>query len=72
MVYKFFNKKSSGRAIKPEPNYQLSNELHRQIIRKLSAEPNYQLSNELHRQIIRKFKRGNVYSSFRENIWQNI
>ena len=52
MVYKFFNKKSSGRAIKPEPNYQLS--------------------NELHRQIIRKFKRGNVYSSFRENIWQNI
>ena len=52
MVYNFFNKKSSGRAIEPEPNYQLS--------------------NELHRQIIRKFKRGNVYSSFRENIWQNI
>ena len=32
MVYKFFDKKSSGGAIKPEPNYQLANELHRQII----------------------------------------
>ena len=49
MVYKFFDKKSSDGAIKPEPNYQLA--------------------NELHRQIIRKFKRRNVYSSFRDNIW---
>ena len=32
MVYKFFDKKSSGGATKPEPNYQLANELHRQII----------------------------------------
>ena len=35
IVYKFFDKKSSGRAIKTEPNYQLPNELHRKIIRKL-------------------------------------
>ena len=27
MVYKFFDKKSSGWAIKPEPNYELANEL---------------------------------------------
>ena len=33
MVYKFFDKKSSGGAIKAKPNYQLANELHRQIIR---------------------------------------
>ena len=32
-------------------------------------EPNYQLANELHKPIIRKFKKGKVYSSFRDNIW---
>ena len=26
-------------------------------------------ANELHRQIIRRFKRGKVYSSFKDNIW---
>ena len=35
MVYKFFDKKSSGSGVATEPNYQLANELHRQIIRKL-------------------------------------
>ena len=34
MVYKFFDKKSSGSAIVNEPNYQLENELHKPIIRK--------------------------------------
>ena len=34
MVYKFFDKKSSGSGANAEPNYQLVNELHRQIIRK--------------------------------------
>ena len=48
MVYKFFDKKSSGRGI--------------------ANEPNYQLANELHESIIRKFKKGKVYSSFRDNI----
>ena len=33
MLYMFFDKKSSGGAIRPVPNYQLANELHRQIIR---------------------------------------
>ena len=40
MVYKFFDKKSallgkySGSGVDAEPNYQLTNELHRQIIKK--------------------------------------
>ena len=29
MIYKFFNKKSSGTGITNEPNYQLANELHK-------------------------------------------
>ena len=35
MVYKFFDKKSSGSGVATEPNYQLANELQGQIIRKL-------------------------------------
>ena len=34
MVYKFFDKKYSGSGAATEPNYQLGNELHKQIIRK--------------------------------------
>ena len=34
MVYKFFDKKSSGSGIVNEPNYQLANELHKPIIKK--------------------------------------
>ena len=34
-----------------------------------TIKPNYQLAIELHKPIIRKFKKGKVYSSFRENIW---
>ena len=35
MDYKYFNKKSKGSGIANEPNYQLPNELHKPIIRKL-------------------------------------
>ena len=35
MVYKFFDKESSGSGVDAEPNYQFADELHRQIIRKL-------------------------------------
>ena len=49
MVYKFFDKKSSGSGI--------------------SNEPYCQLAEELHKPIIKKFKKRNVYSSFRDNIW---
>ena len=31
--------------------------------------PNYQFANELLKQIIRTFKRGKVFSSFKDNIW---
>ena len=42
MVYKFFDKKSSGSGIAAtEPNYQLANELHRQIIRKFKRRKVY-------------------------------
>ena len=42
MVYKFFDKKSSGSGVAViEPNYQLANELHRQIIRKFKRREIY-------------------------------
>ena len=34
MVYKFFDKKSSGSSITNEPNYKLADEIHKSIIRK--------------------------------------
>ena len=41
MVYKVFDKKSSGSGIDAEPNYQLANELHRQIIKKFKKRKVY-------------------------------
>ena len=41
MVYKFFDKKSSGCRVDAEPNYQLANELQRQIIRKFKRRKVY-------------------------------
>ena len=41
MVYKFFDKKSSGSGVATEPNYQLAKELHRQIIRKFKRRKVY-------------------------------
>ena len=38
MVYKLFDKKSSGSGITNESNYQLANELHRPIIKNLKKE----------------------------------
>ena len=38
MVYKFFDKKSSGSSITNEFNYQLANELHKPTIKKLKKE----------------------------------
>ena len=57
MVYKFFDKKSSGSGVDTS------------LANKSVTEPNYQLANELHKQIIRNLKRRKVYSSFRDNIW---
>ena len=41
MFYKFFDKKSSGSGIINEPNYQLANELHKPIIRKVKKRKVY-------------------------------
>ena len=41
MVYKFFDKKSSGSGADSEPNYQPANELHIQIIRKFKRRKVY-------------------------------
>ena len=42
VVYRFFDKKSSGSGVAAtEPNYQLANELHKQIIRKFKKRKVY-------------------------------
>ena len=41
IVHKFFDKKSSGNSITNEPNYQLAEELHKPIIRKLKKRKVY-------------------------------
>ena len=41
MVYKLFDKKSSGSGITNEPNYQLANELHKPIIKKFKKRKVY-------------------------------
>ena len=41
MICKFFDKKSSGSGVANEPNYQLANELHKQIIRKFKKRKVY-------------------------------
>ena len=57
MVYKLFDKKTSGSGSATS------------LTNKSASGPNYQLANELHKQIIRKFKKRKVYSFFRDNIW---
>ena len=54
MVYKFFDKKTKGSGVT------LANKSIPQI---------EQLAEELHKPIIRKFKRREVYSAFKNNIW---
>ena len=41
MVYKFFDKKSTGSGVNSTPNYQLQNELHKQMIRKFTRRKVY-------------------------------
>ena len=41
MVYNFFDKKSKGSGIINEPNYQLANELHKSIIKKIKKRKVY-------------------------------
>ena len=46
MVYKFFDKRSSRSRVDAEPNYQLANEPHRQVIRKFKTRKVYSLSRD--------------------------
>ena len=43
MVYKFFDKKSSGSGVANKSSYQLADELHMQIIRKFKRQKVYLL-----------------------------
>ena len=45
MVYKIFDKKSSGSGIANEPNYQLGNELYKPIIKKMWEKKVYLICN---------------------------
>ena len=55
MVYKFFDKKSTGSGFKKLKN---------------TTEPSSSiLADELHKPIIRKFNKRKVYSQFKDNIW---
>ena len=53
-VYNFFDKKTKGSGVT--------------LVNK-SIHQNEQLAEELHKAIIRKFKRKEVYSAFKDNIW---
>ena len=54
MVHNFFDKKTKGSGVT------LANK---------SIPQNEQLAEELHKPIIRKFKKREVYSAFKNNIW---
>ena len=54
MVYKFFDKKSTGSGFKKLRNTARSSSI---------------LADELHKPIIRKFNERKVYSQFKDNIW---
>ena len=54
MVYTFFDKKTKGSGVKLANKFIPQNE---------------QLAEELHKPIIRKFKRREVHSAFKDNIW---
>ena len=68
MVYKFFNKKSSGSDIANVPNYQLANELHKPIIRKFKERKIYSFYRDniwgvdlADMQSLSKYYKGNKY-----------
>ena len=55
MVYEFFDKKSAL--------------LNQSSGSDITNEPSYELANELYKPVIRKFRKINIYSFFRDNIW---
>ena len=68
MVYKFFHKTFSWSGVATEPNYQLANELHRQIIRKFKRRKVYSSFRDniwgvdlADMQSLSKYNKGNKY-----------
>ena len=61
MVYKFFDKKSSGGEVKRAERTRTASG----AINKSNAK----LANELHKPVIKTFNKRKVYSSFKDNIW---
>ena len=68
MVYKFFDKTSSGSGIANEPNYQLANELHKPIIKKFKKRKVYSSFRDniwgvdlADMQSLSKYNKGNKY-----------
>ena len=68
MVYKFFDKESSGSSVATEPNYQLANELRKQIIRNFKRRKVYSsFRNDIcgvdlaDMQSLSKYNKGNKY-----------
>ena len=55
MVYKFFDKKSTGSGFKK--------------LRNTTKSSSSMLANELHKPITKKFNKRKVYSQFKNNIW---
>ena len=65
MVYKFFDKKSTGsgrRSLNFSTSYRFLSSSNNEI------KQNIQLADELHKPIIKKFEKIKVFSSFRDNI----
>ena len=76
IVYKFFDKKSKGSGIINESNYQLANELHEPIIRKLKKRKVYSLFRDNIRgvdladmQSLSKYNKGIKYLLCAINLW---
>ena len=64
MVYKFFDKKSTGNGFKKLKNTTKSTAEPSALARNSSI-----LADELHKPIIKKFDKRKVYSQFKDNIW---
>ena len=69
MIYKLFYKKSTDGGIINDNDDDDNNHNNNSNNSNDDIKQNFQLAKELHKPIIRKFKKGKVYSGFKDNIW---
>ena len=70
MVYKVFDKKSSGSEVKrAEQTQRASGASKTSRANEMSKVNNVKLADELHKSVIKKFSKHKVYSLFKDNIW---